>query len=939
MRKDFLLAAAVACLVMADGFSTPVRAESIVPGSLEELARFHKHPTENKMVVDGFLWVEAEDFSDYGKWRLDTQFVHKMGSAYLLAGGIGDPIGTASTQIQVPEAGTWRVWVRTRNWLKGFAPGRFTVAVDGHRSGNVLGAGEPEVWAWESAGDFDLSAEAVSLELIDLSGAFARCDALILTRDLGYVPPDDLFACEQERVRLSGLSQAVSDEGCFDVVVVGAGSSGMGAAIAAARTGARTALVHDRPVLGGNASSELGVIIVGASIHLPHARESGLIEEAGLIRAKRGFPKMSEAFHIQAVGESNLTVFNNRRVIGVEKDGAGEIGAVNAVDTLTLGKSRVRGRLFIDCTGDGWVGYYAGAEYRFGREARAEFEEPSAPEWADNITMSGTIMGGLTVAFRSEKQAQRVVYTPPDWALELPEELGRNIRSISGGEWWMEHPGVFDDLEDPERARDELIRITFAYWGYLKNDFELKDELTWNYALTYVPHMDARRETRRLVGDYVFKEQDARAGRMFPDRISYGGWPVDVHHPRGILSGKEGPYMRVTHPIVPIYSIPYRTIYSTNIPNLFFAGRCMSTTHMGLGTLRVQGTLSTVGQAAGTAAALCVQHGVLPREFGQQHIEELQQQLLKNDQYIPNVVNEDPADLARQATVTASSAIRNRTRSPLVEIRGAHPLNMCRAVMVPRGTTEHLETVELYLVSNNEIPVDVQLHVRGSDKPGEFLSSKDIAVAQATLSAKGRSYVSFAVDCDLVQPYIWFWLPNVAGVEWGLVKNREAGVFRAYRTGAGWQAVQGEQYAFSSEPSLRLVTEDFSPEKVIDGVARTVGENSHMWQSDPGQFMPQWLTLDFGEVVSINTVQLTFDTDQNRRHPAEPVSKFCVKDYRVEVLNPTGRWQEVVAVTDNFLRHRVHVFPAVTASKMRVTVDATNGDPSARIFEIRAYGD
>ena len=209
-----------------------------------------------------------------------------------------------------------------------------------------------------------------------------------------------------------------------------------------------------------------------------------------------------------------------------------------------------------------------------------------------------------------------------------------------------------DDLEDPEGARDELIRITFAYWGWIKNHWAEKDKAR-TYEMVYVPYMDARRETRRLVGDYILKQQDAEQGVMFPDRISYGGWSLDVHHPKGIHSGKEGPYYFDGR--VPIYSIPYRTIYSTNIVNLLFAGRCMSVTHIALGTVRVEATLSTVGQAAGTAAALCIRHGVTPRELGQRHIVELQQQLLKDDQYIPELKNEDPADLARGAKVSASS--------------------------------------------------------------------------------------------------------------------------------------------------------------------------------------------------------------------------------------------------------------------------------------------
>lgn len=909
----------------------------VAAAKVEDLVVFRPPPNEARMVADGFLWVEAEDFAAYGDWKLDTQFVHKMGSAYLLACGVGTPVGDAVTEVELPQAGTYRVWVRTKNWLPEFSPGTFTVAVGGKRSARTLGAAARAGWTWESAGEFALEKGRVRLALVDLSGAFARCDALLLTRDMAYVPPEALEACQRERARLTGLPPEVADEGMFDVVVVGAGTAGMGAAVAAARTGARTALVHDRPVLGGNASLELGVPTCGASVSHPNAREGGLNEEANLMRVKGGYHKMSEAYLMQAQGERNLTVFNNRRVVGAEMADGTTIGAVRAVDTLTHAASRFRGRLFIDCTGDGWVGYFAGAAYRFGRESRSEFGESAAPEQEDRITMSGCIMGNLALSYRATDAGRPVEYTPPAWATRLlpPEAFHRFPRGFATGQWWLEHPGDVDDLEDPEGARDELIRITFAYWGWIKNHWAEKDKAR-TYEMVYVPYMDARRETRRLVGDYILKQQDAEQGVMFPDRISYGGWSLDVHHPKGIHSGKEGPYYFDGR--VPIYSIPYRTIYSTNIVNLLFAGRCMSVTHIALGTVRVEATLSTVGQAAGTAAALCIRHGVTPRELGQRHIVELQQQLLKDDQYIPELKNEDPADLARGAKVTASSVqtVSEYTRKDVKTGEG-HELNMARAVMFPRGLTERLGTVQLCLISERKEPVEVTLRVRGADVSGDFTSSEDLGSATAKVPAGRRAYVAFKVNCEVTRPFVWLWLPKTPGVTWVMMESSMTEGCRAYGGGEGrpWTAVKGQQYAFFTEPPLRFAV-DHRPENVVSGVSRIAGGVSHLWASDPKQPLPQWVELDFGKAVALNAVRLTFDTDLNPKFPAKPVPACCVKDYRVEAFDGTA-WQTVVTEKDNFLRHRVHRFAERTASKLRVTVDATNGDPSARMFEIRAY--
>ena len=609
--------------------------------------------------VKGFLWLETEGFEKYGKWRLDTQFVHKMGSAYLLAPSAGTPVQDALTHVRIPRDGTWRLWARTKDWVPTHSPGKFVITVRGQES-KVLGASGKPGWRWEQAGEFELKAGLAGIRLVDRSGYFARCDAILLTTDLAYVPPDGDEPLAKERQRLQGLPAEIADGGSFDVVVVGAGTTGMGAAIAAARNGAKTALVFDRPVLGGNASVELGVGIHGASHAHPNAREGGYIEEMKLLKSHRKLANASQAYALQAQAAKDLALFPDRRVLKVEKSGAGHLESVLALDTLTGGWTRYRAKMFIDCTGDGWVGFYAGVPVRFGREGQEEFGEAEAPETPDRRTMSGVIITDGSWCFSLKDAGHPVAYETPEWARVLPPDFRRKLKPVvrsRGGftaAWWIEHSGDVDDLEDPEGARDELVKISLDYFGWGKNKWEHRD-LMKNYTITWIPFIDGRRETMRLMGDYLLTGNDQKAATMFPDRISYGGCPMDTHDPLGMTNPNGNGYWRV-HPYLPLYSIPYRILYNPKFDNLFFAGRCSSVTHMALGSVRVESTLATLGQACGTAAKMCIDGGLTPKQLGERRIRDLQQLLMKQDQYIPGLKNEDPEDLARGASVSATSS-------------------------------------------------------------------------------------------------------------------------------------------------------------------------------------------------------------------------------------------------------------------------------------------
>jgi hypothetical protein len=455
--------------------------------SQDDIASTFSKPNraEVKMVVDGFYYIDTEDFDHYGGWQMDNQFVHLMGSPYLMATGVGKPVEDASKSFNFSRGGEYHVWVRDRNWEEEYAPGRFKVLINGKALDKEFGAAPTDRWTWEYGGKVKLKKGKVDVALHDLTGYYGRCDAIILTDDSNYIPPEEKKEVCKERAHLKGLSLEPSFAGEYDVIVVGGGSAGVPAAIAAARMGAKTVLIQNRPVLGGNASKELGVGIVGAGFSHPGWRETGIIEEAELLRVKNGQLHSSDAFKQLCDAEENLEVSFNQHVFDAIMESDKEIKGVRAVSTLTGQITEYKGKKFIDCTGDGWLGYFAGAEYRYGRESKDEFNESLAPDTADSITMSGCLMGGdpggFGTAFRSRKTDKPVEFLRPPWARELDSMIGYGRRihqkSIERGGWWMEHEGTVNDLWDAEEARDELIKVTFSFWDFVKNKSD-----RWDYA-------------------------------------------------------------------------------------------------------------------------------------------------------------------------------------------------------------------------------------------------------------------------------------------------------------------------------------------------------------------------------------------------------------------------------------------------------------------------
>lgn len=564
------------------------------------------------------ILVEAESFSDKGGWLVDPQFVEKMGSPYLLAHGLGEPVVNARTRVAFPSTGTYHVWVRSKNWVPGDweAPGRFRLIIDGIVMDETLGT--ETGWKWHYAGETVVESDTLSVELQDLTGFDGRCDAVYFSK-WKQPPPEDPDGLRKWRETRKKEKNVPVNDG-FDVVIVGGGIAGCAAAIAAAEQGMKVALIHDRPVLGGNASSEIRVHTEG----IPGNAER-IISMINTRHWPNGSPDAREddiKRHRNIEKYDNIHLALNWRAYDTETRG-NVITAVKARHTSYGGEMIFKAPLYIDCTGDGWIGYWSGAETMYGREPASEYDEYWdkygdlwSPGKADNRVM------GSSVLWRSADAGADTAFPEVPWAMDVAGDHA----AVNGSWRWEFSRNDLHQIDDAEQIRDHMFR---AIYGSFYNAKQKPENVSLK--LEWVSYLIGKRESRRIVGDYIYTFNDVREMKTFDDAVVVEKRPVDVHYQqnRKDLSRpdflSEALYYRVE-----LYYLPYRTLYSKDIENLFMAGRCFSCSHIGLGGPRVMHTTGQMGVAVGYAAALCKKYETTPRGIYEKHIAELQALIERN---------------------------------------------------------------------------------------------------------------------------------------------------------------------------------------------------------------------------------------------------------------------------------------------------------------------
>lgn len=726
-----------------------------------------------------------------------------------------------------------------------------------------------------------------------------------------------------------------------DVTVVGGGIAGICAAIAAARHGLQVSLINDRPVLGGNASSEVRVHINGSAYlgNSPsyYAREGGLVDELKLkifhynplYNKKLMFSISDMALLDMVYGEPNISLFLNTCV---HKTGM-ENGRIKWVDGLQLAserKFRFESPTFIDCSGDGVVGYQAGALFRWGREAKHEFNEDLAPEVADHYTMGDTIL------FQARDVGYPVPFKRPDFAYDITKlsffesiRKGLNHRAIPrkinglGGLWWLEYGGHLDIIKNNEDIALELRKLVYGIWDYIKNSgqFDDVDQLI----LDYVCPIPGKRESRRFIGDYMLSQNDLTTKPHFEDAVSVGGWYMDLHAAKGIYD--DGP--ATAWNFVPgLYNIPFRSLYSGNIPNLMFAGRNISATHVAFGSTRVMATCGCMGQAVGTAASLCFKYGVDPSEIANDYMGELQSLLLRDGQTIVGLKEELDPYFAEGLIVRASSQ-RSFVNENSTE---AIPLEKGLCLALPIQTNSG-ESVQIKVKNGSEQMETLRVKLFGGEWKENYIPVHELKSCSIDIVAGYDDWITLDLGCKKPEDdKIYIVLEGSASLA---VYGNEEKI-----TGAVSFHYRPEEPAKLKKFNKSICFKDLQPAQnmydplnVINGYSRPYGlPNGWISERTVGQ---EWLEFTFAEPKNLDEIHLVFNSQLDLEHFDDLIGPL-IKDYAVTLIFGDGTEREI-QVIGNYLTLNKHKVDAKGVARIRFDFTATYGSPYFEVFAVKLF--
>jgi hypothetical protein len=738
------------------------------------------------------------------------------------------------------------------------------------------------------------------------------------------------------------------------LTIIGGGMSGVCAAITAARQGLKVVLIQDRPVLGGNASSEVRLWMLGATSHMGNnnrwAREGGVVDEImveNMYRNPEGNPLIFDTVLLDKITlEPNITLLLNTAVYHVDKASQDEIGAVRCFCSQNSTEYVVKAPLFCDASGDGIVGFLSGAAFRMGAESKDEFGELFAPtkEYGELL--------GHSLYFYSKDVGKPVKYVAPSFALQdittIPRFKNFNTKEYGCKLWWLEYGGRLDTIHDTEKIKWELWKVAYGAWNYIKNSGKFPE--AENLTLEWVGTIPGKRESRRFEGDYMIKQQDVIEQRLHSDAVAFGGWSIDLHPADGVFSEKPGCNQWHSKGV---YQIPYRSLYSRNIKNLFLAGRVISATHVAFGSTRVMATAAHAAQAVGMAAKLCLDKQLQPAAlYHNNHIKDLQIALLQNGHHIPEVTLNDARDLVKQATITASSEL---VLSELPESNLLKPLVFSVAQMVPLKEGR-IDAFTLY--AEGEEATSVTLELRVSSKTNNHTPDVVLDTKEMPIEAGSNS---LQVQFDAVMPnatYAFVTVIKNPKVKLHFSNKRITGLLSVFNSvnkavsnygkqtppeDIGVEAFEfwcpqrrpeGHNVAFKYASGI----DAFKATNVSNGIDRPVSA-PNAWVADWNDTKPA-LHISWPEAKTINQLDILFDTDYDHPmesvlmgHP-ESVMPFCISNYVVK----DDKGNVVFEKKDNHQTlNSIKFDQPLTTNKITIEVAHPSDEVPAAIFSVRCY--